>query len=123
MRALRETFGRPIVMCRIRDEGPEVDIARKMARDGYAHLYEDEFGVKSIYNADVDQALSARVGLHAGELLPPWLWRNDPAVRCAFLDRIGFEKMADRIRRSCSGFETPANDNAAPDAAAPSAPT
>lgn len=111
MPALGETFGRPIVMCRVRGKGPEIDIAQAMAREGYAHLYEDASGVKSNYREDVDQALAARAGLHAGELLPPWLWRNDPAVRCGFLDRIGFEKMADRIRRSCLGFETPANDN------------
>jgi endonuclease YncB( thermonuclease family) len=112
--ALVETFGRPIVTCRIRDGGMETDIAQVMARDGYAHVYEDALGVKSSYQADVQKARSAGAGLHAGGFLPPWLWRNDPAERCLFLKRIGFEKMADRIGVSCRGFDTPANDNAQP---------
>ncbi|MDP3739022.1 MAG: thermonuclease family protein [Hyphomonadaceae bacterium] len=110
-----ETYGRPIVMCRLGTDKAEVDIAQAMARDGYAHLYEDAFGVKSIYKPDVDTALRARAGLHAGEFLPPWLWRNDPAARCGFLDFIGFDKLTDRTRRSCLGFDTPANDNTASD--------
>jgi endonuclease YncB( thermonuclease family) len=99
-----ETSGRPIVMCWVRSGGEETDIARAMARDGYAHLYEDAFGVKSIYMDDVGEALRTRAGLHAGELLPPWLWRNDPAEKCSFLARIGMDKVNDRLRKSCAGF-------------------
>lgn len=108
----RETYGRPIVTCRIRADGKETDIAQVMARDGFAHLYEDADGVKSIYQSDVEQALTARAGLHAGDFLSPWLWRNDPAARCGFFElRIGWDKLNDRVRRSCLGFEA-ANDNA-----------
>jgi endonuclease YncB( thermonuclease family) len=109
-----ETYGRPIVMCHVRTGGAEIDIAKVMARDGYAHLYEDADGVKSIYKDDVGEALRTRSGLHAGELLPPWLWRNDPAEKCSFLARIGFDRIGDRLRRSCIGFE-PANDNPVPE--------
>jgi endonuclease YncB( thermonuclease family) len=115
----RETYGRPIVTCRVRDGGAETDIAQAMARDGFAHLYEDADGVKSIYQADAEQALSARAGLHEGDFLPPWLWRNDPAARCGFLERIGWDKLGDRLRRSCLGF-TAASADPAPDA--PAAP-
>jgi endonuclease YncB( thermonuclease family) len=118
----RETYGRPIVTCRVRAGGAETDIAQTMARDGFAHLYEDADGIKSSYQADVEQALRARAGLHAGDFLPPWLWRNDPAARCGFLERIGWDKLGDRLRRSCQGFQA-ANADLAPDApAAPSTP-
>jgi len=110
--ALAETFGRPIVTCRFNSEDDEIDVAEAMARDGYVHLYEDAFGVSTDYAEAFDQALTSRSGLHQGELLPPWLWRNDPAARCGFLDRIGFEKLTDRARTSCLGFDLPANDNA-----------
>lgn len=110
----RETYGRPIVTCRIRADGKETDVARLMARDGYAHLYEDQDGVNPTYQADVDQALSARAGLHAGDFLTPWLWRNDPAARCGFFElRIGWDKLNDRVRRSCLGFSA-TNDNVPP---------
>lgn len=118
----RETYGRPIVTCRIRTGGAETDIAQAMARDGFAHLYEDADGVKSIYQADVEKALTARAGLHAGDFLSPWLWRNDPAARCGFLEtRIGWDKLGDRLRRSCLGFAA-ANDNPAPETPAPVTP-
>jgi endonuclease YncB( thermonuclease family) len=107
-----ETSGRPIVTCRVRSGGQEVDIGKAMVHDGYAQLYEDAFGVKSIYQNDLAAALGARAGLHQGELLPPWLWRNDPAAKCGFLEHIGFDKIGDRLRRSCLGFDTPAGDNA-----------
>jgi endonuclease YncB( thermonuclease family) len=109
MPALAETFGRPIVTCRIRSGEGEIDVAEAMARDGYVHLYEDAFGVKSIYQDDIGEALRMRSGLHQGELLPPWLWRNDPAAKCGFLERIGFEKIGDRLRKSCLGFDAPDN--------------
>lgn len=112
-----ETLGRPIVVCRVRSGAEEIDVSQAMVRDGYAHLYEDAFGVKSIYQDDLGEALRTRSGLHQGELLPPWLWRNDPAAKCGFLERIGFEKIGDRLRKSCLGFDTPANDNAPPEPA------
>jgi hypothetical protein len=113
MPALAETYGRPIVTCHVNTDQGEVDIAKAMVQAGYAHLYEDEDGVTSVYQADLQQAVSAGAGLHGGGdgLLPPWLWRNDPAARCGFLDRIGFDKLSDRLRRSCLGFDNPANDN------------
>lgn len=111
-----ETLGHPIVTCRVRSGGAEIDIAQAMVRDGYAHLYEDAFGVKSHYQDDLSQAMSARAGLHTDRdgFLPPWLWRNDPAAKCGFFERIGFEKLSDRLRTSCLGFELPENDNAEP---------
>lgn len=109
-----ETYGRPIVMCHVRGSGAEIDIAKAMAREGYAHHYEDAFGAEAIYQDDVGEALRTRAGLHAGEFLPPWLWRNDPAEKCSFLDRIGFDKIGDRLRKSCIGFEA-ANDNPVPE--------
>lgn len=110
-----EISGRPVVTCRMNTDKGEIDIAQAMVRDGYAHLYQDEDGVTSVYQADLQQAASAGVGLHASGdgLFPPWLWRNDPAARCGFLDRIGFDKLSDRLRRSCLGFDAPANDNVA----------
>jgi endonuclease YncB( thermonuclease family) len=114
MPALAETYGRPIVTCRMTTDKGEIDIAQAMVRDGYAHLYQDEDGITSVYQTDLQQAISAGAGLHgSGDgLFPPWDWRNDPAARCGFLERIGFDKLSDRIRRSCLGFDTPANDNA-----------
>jgi len=112
----RETYGRPIVMCHIRSGGTETDVAQMMARDGFAHLFEDADGVTSIYQEDVEKALTARAGLHAGDFLSPWLWRNDPAARCGFFERIGWDKLSDRLQRSCTGFA--ANDDPAPPAPA-----
>ncbi|HEX5006513.1 MAG TPA: thermonuclease family protein [Hyphomonadaceae bacterium] len=116
MPALAETYGRPIVTCRITTDKGEVDIAEAMVRDGFAHLYQDEDGITSVYQADLQQAITSGAGLHASGdgLFPPWAWRNDPAARCGFLERIGFDKLPDRLRRSCLGFDNPANDNAPP---------
>jgi endonuclease YncB( thermonuclease family) len=107
-----EISGRPVVTCRMNTDKGEVDIAQVMVRDGFAHLYQDEDGITSVYQADLQQAASAGAGLHgAGDgLFPPWAWRNDPAARCGFLERIGFDKLSDRIRRSCLGFDTPGDD-------------
>jgi len=112
---LKESFGRPIVTCRIRAGGKETDVAQTMVRDGYARLYEDEDGIKSDYQADMDQAINAAAGLHTSpeSFLSPWLWRNDPAARCEFLARIGWDKLNDRLEGSCRGFQ-PANDNPLP---------
>lgn len=112
---LVETFGRPIVTCRLRDGGMETDIAQVMARDGFAHPYEDAYGIKSTYQADVERARNEHLGLHGSDgngFLAPWLWRNDPAQRCGFLAGIDFEKLSSRLHTSCLGFETPANDSA-----------
>jgi endonuclease YncB( thermonuclease family) len=108
-----ETYGRPIVTCRMNTDKGEIDIAQVMVRDGFAHLYQDEDGITSVYQADLQQAVAAGAGLHASGdgLFPPWAWRNDPAARCGFLERIGFDRLADRLRRSCLGFDAPANDN------------
>jgi endonuclease YncB( thermonuclease family) len=124
MPALAETYGRPIVTCRMNTKDGEVDIAQAMVRDGFAHLYQDEDGVTSVYQADLQQALSSGAGLHAGGdgLFPPWLWRNDPAARCGFLERIGFDKLSDRIRRSCIGFDEPAGQPPADGEAAATPP-
>jgi endonuclease YncB( thermonuclease family) len=104
MPALKESFGRPIVMCHVRRDGKLIDIARAMAADGYAHVFEDATGVKSDYTSEVIAAAQGKIGLHNKEFLPPWLWRNDPAERCASLARIGFEKLNERLRRSCVDF-------------------
>jgi endonuclease YncB( thermonuclease family) len=106
---LAETSGRPIVTCRMNTKDGEIDIAQAMVRSGFAHLFQDEDGVTSVYQTDLQQAVTAGAGLHgSGDgLFPPWLWRNDPAARCGFLDRIGFDKLSDRLRRSCTGFDDP----------------
>jgi endonuclease YncB( thermonuclease family) len=111
--ALKETFGRPIATCRIRDGEKETDIAQAMVRDGYARIFEDEDGPKTSYLSEQAQAIRAGAGLHADEqsFLSPWLWRNDPAARCQFLGGIGWDKLNDRLESSCRGFQA-ANDNA-----------
>ena len=124
MPPLKETFGRPSVMCHVRHDGKRIDIARAMAADGYAHVFEDATGVKSDYTSEVIDAAQAAKGLHVNRdgFLPPWQWRNDPAERCSFLSRIGLDKLGDRARKSCIDFTGPQDGQTTEAPAAASTP-
>jgi endonuclease YncB( thermonuclease family) len=119
MPPLKETFGRPIVMCHVSRNGQRIDLARQMAADGYAHVFEDATGVKSDYTREVVDAALARKGLHNQEFLPPWQWRNDPGERCFFLDRIGLDKLEERLRKTCVIITLQAQDPQPPTTQAP----
>jgi endonuclease YncB( thermonuclease family) len=84
---LKETFGRPIVTCFIRDGDQAIDIQNRMARLGFADRFEDDGKVKSSDGivAAVDAAKQAHVGMWAGWTLTPDEWRGDKQCREQFI--------------------------------------
>lgn len=103
-KAIRETFGRPIVACRV--GGGRTDIAEAMAIDGFAWLFTDHGKVTSSYEAQVSDAIAEHRGLHAYTCVAPELWRNPTrrtlALRFQFVDdaaghRIGHAQSAAEI--------------------------
>lgn len=77
-----ESFGRPLVQCRVRRRGePEFDLGRRLIQRGYAVQYE---GDASFGYTDAEM-LGRDSGIMTGCSLAPEIWRRNRAARNEFI--------------------------------------
>ncbi|HWA00901.1 MAG TPA: thermonuclease family protein [Caulobacterales bacterium] len=85
--ALRESFGRPIVVCELHRKGQApVDIGQAMVAAGQADVFRDNHGrANETYAVQMQQAQQDRLGMWRGGALAPYLWRTCDSQRTRFL--------------------------------------
>jgi endonuclease YncB( thermonuclease family) len=86
----RESFGRPLLVCRTLDDpqkGAGYDVGARMIRDGYAIVYRGSapVGAFASYEGPQADAATASAGIMNRCWLDPKKWRSDPDARAAFI--------------------------------------
>jgi endonuclease YncB( thermonuclease family) len=91
---LRESFGRPIVQCNVHTEdGETIDLSERMVKDGYAVEFSDR-----------DSPPAASDDFTVGCGIRPYSWRNNTALREAFLRPGPFTAPATELIGDCTGI-------------------
>jgi endonuclease YncB( thermonuclease family) len=77
-----ESFGRPLVVCRVRRGPEQFDVGERMIATGFATQYRND----PAYNYSAAAEAGRGRGVMRGCSILPHLWRRDPSSRRAFED-------------------------------------